>query len=95
MKIDLEQEYQEWLKKMKLNESKMGEVQKRETKRAFFGGISSLIAVMAGNDLPDGETGEKIIESIMTQVAEYWSKELLGAFNQTLSMFVNEKTPKA
>jgi hypothetical protein len=95
MQINLKQEYQKWLKKMRLDESQMSEVQKRETKRAWFGGMSTFIVLTVSVDLPENEDDAvKVIEDIMRQTAEYWAKELMESIDSVgkiVSMY--EKKP--
>ena len=73
----LEDQYQLFLQRMKLNEAKMHPQQKVQLKQAFFGACGQLVILF--RDVIGGmETEEeaiKAMESIKNQVGQYWDKE--------------------
>lgn len=71
----IEDMYQQYLKKVKLEESKMPEVQKKETRRAFFGGASSTLAAVTDDEMDDVERGIDIIGSMFDECAEFWREQ--------------------
>lgn len=76
MKIDLEHEYQEYLKLTGLDESKMIPVQAQETKRAFYGGCARLFVLMNRfSNETEEEEGVECIISISKQIGDFWTKE--------------------
>lgn len=79
MKVNIEAEYQKFLKQMKLKEKEMHPVQKQETKRAFIGGFSFALLIFK-NDISlidDEEEAIKCFEDIETQIRTFWNNEVL------------------
>lgn len=76
MKFNLEQEYQKYLKRVQLSETTMHPDQKRETRRAFVGGITQLF-VFATTDmikLPEEQSNEAL-QHINDQLTRFWTIE--------------------
>lgn len=73
MKFNLEEQYQLYLQKVNLDESKMGEIQKSETRQAFFAGVSQAtlhyfsLAGMEENDAVEE------LDNMMKQVTDFWT----------------------
>ena len=44
--LEIDYQYELYLKRMALDESNMHEVQKTETKRAFYGGVTQMLILM-------------------------------------------------
>jgi len=70
--FELEEQYQFYLQKVELYESKMGEVQKKETRQAFIAGVSQ--AAMFYLKIAEMEEDQAIqeIDNIMQQIKKYW-----------------------
>ncbi len=75
-KFDLNYQYSLYLKMAKLDESKMPEIQKAETKRAFMGGIGQAIVLLRDDItlLPEDKACEAF-EKMFNQVGDFWLKE--------------------
>lgn len=73
MKFKLEEQYQIYLRKVNLDENKMGEIQKRETRQAFFAGVSQ--ATLHYFTLAEMEENEAVneLDSMMKQVSDFWA----------------------
>ena len=71
--FDLEYQYQLYLKRVALPESKMHPQQKIETKRAFFGACGQML-MMLRDDLPklSGEGGYNVLEGMIIQVENFF-----------------------
>lgn len=79
MKVNIEAEYQKFLKQMKLKEREMHIVQMRETKRAFIGGFSFALLIFK-NDISlinDEEEAIQCLEDIDTQIRKFWNNEVI------------------
>lgn len=70
--FDLEKEYQDYLKRVKLSESEMHPVQKKETKQAFFAGYASMIVILDKIAIFPEEIGAEILDNVNQQVMDYW-----------------------
>ena len=75
-KFTVEYQYQDYLKKVGLKEEDMFPVQKAETKRAFFGGVGHILALMKNEiaELPEDE-GVQVLESLNNQVLSFFIAE--------------------
>ena len=76
-KFSVEGLYQKYLHLSKLDESKMHEVQRTETKRAFYGAIG-LFADFISTDLSqidDDLEFEKALDEINDEVLSFWQKQ--------------------
>ena len=61
MKFNTEEQYQAYLKAVELNENKMGETQRRETRQAFYAGVfEATMYFIALGDLEDEEAIDKL-----------------------------------
>jgi len=72
MKFILEEQYQFYLQKVKLDESKMGRIQKRETRQAFFAGISQTILYCAGLAKMTDDEAVKELNNMLKQASDFW-----------------------
>jgi hypothetical protein len=72
MKFNLEEQYQVYIQKANLDEREMGEIQKKETRQAFFAGVSQ--AVFYYFTLAEMEENAAVdeLDSIMKQVTSFW-----------------------
>jgi len=75
---DLEEQYQFFLKKIGLDESKMGEVQRKSMKDSFFGACGILLKVFHMDIGKIEDEGEAIREmnGMLKMVEDYWIKRL-------------------
>ncbi|HCC51470.1 MAG TPA: hypothetical protein DEQ30_04940 [Porphyromonadaceae bacterium] len=76
MKFNLEEQYQVYLQKVKLDERKMGEVQKKETRQAFYAGISQAIMFSYALTEMVEDDAAKELDYVVKQVTDFW-----GLFN--------------
>lgn len=74
--FQLETMYQEYLKKTGLL-GKMRTIQAIETKRAFYGGVASILITLERDvsEIEDDEQGAKVLESLLQQCKDFWKKE--------------------
>jgi hypothetical protein len=75
IKINLENQFQFYLKRVGLDEKTMSEIQLQETKRAFYGGFAQMwtLFVEAG-ELPEGDC-DVIFYDIESQIKAFWLAE--------------------
>ncbi|GHE65098.1 hypothetical protein [Roseivirga thermotolerans] len=72
---DLKEAFNNYLEKMGLAKGQLDSIQYRELKRAFYGGVSSLLLITL--NLPEGdEESFKVIDSIETQCQIFWESEV-------------------
>lgn len=66
-----------YLKKSKLKQSEMSDVQFVETRRAFYAGFGQMIILLTTKigDVPDEEEGVDILDGFLTEVREFYEKE--------------------
>jgi len=74
--FDLEYQYQLYLKRMKLDESKMPEVQQIETKRVFYGAFGQLLMLLQ-NDISilSDEKAFEALDNMINQVGQFFINE--------------------
>lgn len=75
-KFNIENQYKLYLQRMKLDENKMPEVQRIETKRVFYGAFGQLLMLLQ-NDisaLPD-EQAFKVLDNMINQVGHFFLNE--------------------
>ncbi len=72
-KLDLEAEYQNYLKQVGLSEETMVEDQARETKIAFLGGMSSMYLVMQRVLVQSAEEIIADLTALQTELEKYWN----------------------
>jgi len=77
-KFDIEQQYQFYLNKVKLNEETMHPAQRVETRRAFYGAWSQLIFLVRDEMavFPDN-IRQGIITRMINELSVYWNKVIL------------------
>lgn len=75
--FNLEYQYQEYLKKVKLKESEMGETQRIETRRTFMGACGVMLIVLR-HDLSALKEDEaaKMLQNMLDQVGNFFIKEV-------------------
>lgn len=75
-KISIIEEYKNYLKLVGLEERDMSLVQKKETRRAFMAGVSSMY-VLISNRLPDLPEAEAVAElgSMKKQLDDFWQQD--------------------
>lgn len=75
--LTAEHQWQEYLKRVGLNESTMHPTQKQETKRAFFGAIGQLLVLQRDEIalLPENK-GAKVLQEIFNEVLNFWQTEV-------------------
>jgi hypothetical protein len=77
--LDLEYQYQLYLKRAALDESLMGEVQKKETRQAFMGACGQML-ILLQEDIGkmDVDAGVEAMVGMLDQVDEYFNKIVKG-----------------
>ena len=75
-KINVENQYKLYLERMKLDESRMPEVQRVETKRVFYGAFGQLLMLLQ-NDISALSDDEafKTLDSMINQVGQFFMNE--------------------
>ena len=76
--LELEYQYQKYLKRGGLNEATMHPIQKKETKRAFYGACGQLL-VLFRDVLGKEEDEDKAVlymEDLFNQAEIFWREEL-------------------
>lgn len=75
-KFNLENQYQQYLKRCGIDENKMHPVQKQETKRAFFGACGQMLVLLREDVAElDDEKAIGTLEDMLNQVNSFWMKE--------------------
>jgi hypothetical protein len=75
-RIIIENQFQEYLKRMELHESLMHPTQLTELRRAFFGGTGQLLVQLAENvsKMPPKQS-IKVLDDMLNQVHKFWDDE--------------------
>lgn len=74
MKFNLEEQYQIYLQKVDLDENKMGETQKKETRQAFFAGVSqSVLFYLALANIEEMKAVD-LLDDLIMEVSNFWLK---------------------
>ena len=75
--LKLEEQYQFYLKMVCLEESKMSETQKTETRRAFYGACGQIL-ILARDVISEMEERPAIetFQDLLKQVSVFWEKEI-------------------
>ena len=75
-KMDIDYQFDFYLKKVKLDPSKMSHTQYSEIKQAFIAGITQMMVmnVEIGSSLPS--QSQDAIAKIWNQCSSYWNKQL-------------------
>lgn len=80
-KFSVEKMYQDYLKRVNLNPKEMGSIQRQETRRAFMGGASALIAVLYSEGISKSDEAEQEAIEAMPDIVEelklFWEAESL------------------
>lgn len=76
--LEIEHQYQLYLKRMNLNEKNMHPVQRTETKRAFMGGMAQMLVVMRDDvgGIEDEDRAVLTMEDLLIQLEQYWKKQV-------------------
>lgn len=73
MRFNLEEQYRIYLQKADLDESKMGETQKKETRLAFYAGVSQSVMYYFSLAEMDEDDAVEELDHVMRQVSEFWA----------------------
>ena len=75
--LEIDYQYELYLKRMALDESKMHEVQKTETKRAFYAGATQILAVMCVDIacIEDFNRAVVTIDDLVIQCEQFWKEQ--------------------
>jgi len=75
--LEIDHQYQQYLKRMQLDETKMHPQQKIETKRAFYGGFSQLLVLMFNDvaDIDDEDKAVLTLEDLSVQCEQFWKTQ--------------------
>ena len=75
-KFNIENQYKLYLERMRLDESRMPEVQRIETKRVFYGAFGQLLTLLQ-NDISELSDDEafKTLDSMINQVGQFFINE--------------------
>jgi len=77
IEVNLEQAYQEFLKKCKLDESQMDEIQRTERRRMYFGGMIDLFVLINSiSEIEDDDEGALVLEEVHQQIAAFGNHKL-------------------
>lgn len=78
--FDLHHQYQLYLKRIQLNEKTMSPIQRKETKRAFFGACGQLL-ILLRDDVGELEENEavEVMDDMISQVGNFWANEIISA----------------
>lgn len=71
--FNIDQQFEFYLKLVKLDKRKMPANQIREMRNCFYGGIGQIIVLMRDHlsKLPDGE-GEKVLQKMMDEIGNHF-----------------------
>lgn len=72
MKFDLQEQYQLYLKKGRLDENRMGEIQRKETRQAFMAGVSQTVLYYFTLAAMEEDAAVQELDNIMKQVVLFW-----------------------
>lgn len=76
MVYNIETHYRKYLHLMSLDESKMADIQRKQTRRAFYGAWGQLLILMRdGISTHEEEEGINIMQAMLNQVAEFWIRQ--------------------
>ena len=76
-KFNLENQYQKYLKLIKMKESNMHPVQRKETRRAFIGACGQMLILLRDDvaAIEDDDEAVKVLDDMINQVSEFWLNE--------------------
>lgn len=79
---NLEELWQKYLELGGVKEEQLNEIQRKEMKKAFFGGCSSLLTVFF-NEIAelDENKGVQALDNLFKEAETYWRTELLSHVN--------------
>ena len=74
-KFDLEYQYRKYLKLVGLDEKRMHEVQRKETKQAFMASAGMMLLLMRDDvtEIPDENDAVEILEGMLKQLSNYFN----------------------
>lgn len=75
--LELEYQYAQYLKRMKLVEPMMGEQQKKETKLAFYAGVSQTLSLMFNEvaNMKDEHRAVLTLDDLVIQCQQFWESQ--------------------
>ena len=80
-KFTIEHQYQLYLQRVNLEESKMHPLQKKQLKQAFFGAFGQLLILMRdGIAILPEDVGIKILDAQMKEVLDFFNAETAAAY---------------
>ncbi len=71
--VSVEEQYQEYLKMVKLDESVMHHEQKKQLRETFFAAFATFIQVLKTLSEKSDEEAVEVLEEIEKQVEEFWT----------------------
>lgn len=72
--MNIEKLYQDYLRKVKLPEDRMGETQRVETKRAFYAGITSFLSEVSSDE--SDQNLDRIVQDTYGQLEKFWDAQV-------------------
>ena len=75
--VKVSEQFDLYLEKSNLEQSKMSDIQYMETRRAFYAGFGQMVILFISKigDAPEDE-GVRIIDDILQEVQEFYAKEI-------------------
>lgn len=76
--LEIDYQYELYLKRIQLNKDTMHPQQRIETKRAFYGGFSQLLVLMRDDiaNIEDEDRAVLILEDLNTQCEQFWRSQI-------------------
>ena len=77
-RLNLELYYPLFLEKINLKESDMPPIQRSEMKKAFMGGVGTMLLIIR-DEIPNAETEEDsidMLQSLFDQVEKFWMSQI-------------------
>lgn len=76
--LEIEHQYELYLKRMKLDISKMHPQQRTETKRAFMGGFTQMLVLLRTDvaGIEDEDRAVLTLEDLNTQLEQFWNSQI-------------------
>lgn len=76
--FDIEGAFIFYMDKMKMDPAKLHPVQLRETRRAFYGGVSTYLRMLSDSTITNFEDALAQMKDVERQCSEFWASELKG-----------------
>lgn len=77
--FNVEEAFKFYMGKMKMDPEKLHPVQLRETRRAFFGGVSTYLRMLTDTRIHTMEEAMSQLQGVEQQCREFWESESKGA----------------